>query len=155
MSVRVGHIFRHEDVHGVSGTGRVADVFEASNGKAIVVWTSSNPSVVVYDNVKALENTHGHGGKTDVVWVFEEEREPDPMEKIFEKKIIEAGGTPAKSGTDSPQVFDRTVPHQKAPSKGEADAISEEILTDTVVKVAKAVVKQLKEKENGTENASE
>jgi hypothetical protein len=43
MSTRVGHIIKHEDVHGVSGTGKVAEVFEASNGKAILVWLSVTP----------------------------------------------------------------------------------------------------------------
>ena len=78
---------RHEDVHGVSGTGKVADVFEASNGKAVVIWISSNPSVVVYDNVKAVENVHGHGGKTEVVWEWEAPRDPDPMDAVIDRKV--------------------------------------------------------------------
>ncbi len=119
MSVRVGRIMRHEDVHGVSGTGKVADVFEASNGKAVVIWISSNPSVVVYDNVKAVENVHGHGGKTEVVWEWEAPRDPDPMDAVIERKVAEAGGSGATGATAV-----------EAEKDAEADAIADEIVED-------------------------
>ena len=90
MSARIGYIMRNEDVHGVSGSGKVAEVFEASNGKCAVFWISPDPSVNVYDHIKSVQNTHGHGGKTKIVWVWESEPDPDPMEEIFEKKIEEA-----------------------------------------------------------------
>lgn len=83
MSVRVGHILRHEDVHGISGTGKVADVWEASNGVCVVVWRSANSSTNVYPNIKALEATHSHGGKTLVIWDWESPPEPDPMDRIL------------------------------------------------------------------------
>ncbi len=83
MSVRVGHIMRHKDVHGVSGTGKVADVFEATNGKCMVVWISAHASVNVYDHIKDVETTHSHGGKTLVVWDYESPPEPDPMDEIL------------------------------------------------------------------------
>jgi hypothetical protein len=73
---------RNEDVHGVSGTGKVADVFEASNGKCIVVWISPHSSTNIYDNVKHVESTHSHGGKSLVVWDYESPAEPDPMDAL-------------------------------------------------------------------------
>lgn len=82
MSVRVGHLMRNEDVHGVSGTGKVADVFEASNGKCIVVWISPHSSTNIYDNVKHVESTHSHGGKSLVVWDYESPADPDPMDAL-------------------------------------------------------------------------
>ena len=82
MSVRVGHILKHKDVHGVSGTGRVADVFEATNGKCMVVWNSSHSSVAVFDHIKDVESTHSHGGKTLVVWDWESAPDPDPMDAL-------------------------------------------------------------------------
>ena len=75
---------RNEDVHGVSGTGKVADVFEASNGKCIVVWISPHSSTNIYDNVKHVESTHSHGGKSLVVWDYESPAEPDPMDALRE-----------------------------------------------------------------------
>lgn len=73
---------RHEDIHGVSGTGKVADVFEATNGKCIVVWISPHSSTNIYDNVKHVESTHSHGGKSLVVWDYESPAEPDPMDAL-------------------------------------------------------------------------
>jgi hypothetical protein len=84
MSVRVGHLMRNEDVHGVSGTGKVADVFEATNGKCIVVWISPHSSTNIYDNVKHVESTHSHGGKSLVVWDYESPADPDPMDALKE-----------------------------------------------------------------------
>ena len=142
MSVRVGRIMRHEDVHGVSGDGKVADVFEASNGKAIVVWISSNPSVVVYDNIKAVENVHGHGGKTEVVWEWAAPRDPDPMDKVIERKITEAGGS-----TGTPEATGPTAVETE--KDAEADAIAEEIVedaADTVERVADKLAEKLTQK---------
>ena len=73
---------RHEDVHSVSGTGKVADVFEATNGKCIVVWISPHSSTNIYDNVKHVESTHSHGGKSLVVWDYESPADPDPMDAL-------------------------------------------------------------------------
>ncbi len=104
MSVRVGKLVRHEDVHGVSGTGdHKADVFEASDGTCIVVWLGLDGSTVVYRSIKNAENVHGHGGKTDIEWIWEQERDPDPMDKVFEKKIIEAGGSVESTNTTKPE----------------------------------------------------
>lgn len=83
MTCRVGYILRHEDIHGVSGEGKVADIFEGSNGKCVVIWLSANTSVNVYDNIKGVENIHGHNGKTEVIWSWEQEPDPDPMDKIL------------------------------------------------------------------------
>jgi hypothetical protein len=66
----------------VSGTGKGADVFEASNGKCIVVWISPHSSTNIYDNVKHVESTHSHGGKSLVVWDYESPAEPDPMDAL-------------------------------------------------------------------------
>ncbi len=92
MSMRVGHLMRHEDVHGVSGEGKVAEVFEASNGKCVVFWISSTPSVVVFDSIKALEVPHRHGGKTEVIWDWESPLDPDPMDAL------------KKDDTDKPEL---------------------------------------------------
>jgi len=87
MSVRCGHIMRLEDLHGVSGTGKIADVFEASNGKCIVVWISAHSSTNIYDNVKHVESTHSHGGKTLVIWDWESPPDPDPMDALKKDDI--------------------------------------------------------------------
>lgn len=62
------HLDRTEDVTGVSGTGRVAEGFVASDGKVALRWLSACGSWVLYDNADALLQVHGHHGATKIVW---------------------------------------------------------------------------------------
>lgn len=62
-------IWRDEDESGVSGTGRVAEGVEFSDGEVIVHWISSMPSTNHYKNIKQVEAVHGHGGKTRIIFI--------------------------------------------------------------------------------------
>lgn len=84
MSIRVGHILRHEDESGVSGTGIVAEWIEYSDGEVVVHWLSHTPSTNHYRNFKQVDYIHGHGGKTEMVVVWEEPK-PDPKETPSEE----------------------------------------------------------------------
>jgi len=142
MSVRVGHIMRHEDVHGVSGTGKVADVFEATNGKCMVVWISAHASVNVYDHIKDVETTHSHGGKTLVVWDYESPPDPDPMDKILN------ADKPELTDEEVEQIADETAAEVSQIAAGKVVALIAE-------KVAEATVGPVEEepkgpKKNGT-----
>jgi len=79
MSIRVGHILRHEDESGVSGTGRVAEWVEYSDGEVVVHWLSHTPSTNHYRNMKQVDAIHGHNGKTELIVDWEEPR-PAPLE---------------------------------------------------------------------------
>ena len=146
MSVRVGRIVRHEDVHGVSGEGdHKADVFECSDGTCIVRWLGKDGSTNVYAGVKNAGNVHGHGGKTEIQWIWEEEHDVDPMEAVFDKKIAEAGGSTGNSagasGTNGKSEKD------EAEKEAEADALADEIVADaeeTAERVSKKVAEKLK-----------
>ncbi len=135
MSVRVGRIVRHEDVHGVSGTGdHLADVFEASDGTTVVRWLGKDGSTNVYQGVKNVTNVHGHGGKTDIEWLWEQEADVDPMDAVFEKKIVEAGGSPGSTAA------------QEVADDEEAEAIAEELVeeaSETMDRVAEKVAAKL------------
>jgi len=65
---KVGYLYRQEDENKISGTGRVAEVFVSDTGKAVVIWLSDTPSVNVYDSVGAVRTTHGHEGKTELIF---------------------------------------------------------------------------------------
>lgn len=65
-------LLRHEDAGGVSGTGRVAEGIEFKNGMCALSFSSPYPHVNTYANVRAVEEVHGHGGKTEVIFVDEE-----------------------------------------------------------------------------------
>ncbi len=141
MSVRVGRIMRHEDVHGVSGEGdHKADVFEASDGTCIVRWLGKDGSTNVYAGVKNVTNVHAHGGKTEIKWLWEQERDPDPMDAVFEKKILEAGGSTAVT---------KQTDAEEAAKDAEAEKLAEEIVedaADTVELISEKVAVKLKEK---------
>ena len=131
MSVRVGRIVRHEDVHGVSGTGdHLADVFEASDGTTVVRWLGKDGSTNVYQGVKNVTNVHGHGGKTDIEWLWEQEADVDPMDSVFDKKITEAGGSTGA-----------TALKDEAEKDAEAEAIADEIVEEAAETVDRVAIK--------------
>jgi len=80
MAIRVFHLVRDEDESGVSGTGTVAEVFEASDGTCIVRWLSNMSSTNIYSNFKQVDQIHGHGGKTRLVLVYDE-TPAEPLEE--------------------------------------------------------------------------
>lgn len=149
MSIRVGRIMRHEDVHGISGEGdHKADVFECSDGTCVVRWLGKDGSTNVYGGVKNVTNVHGHGGKTEIEWLWEQEADVDPMEAVFDKKIAEAGGSTgptagATGGTGSTLKAER----DEAEKDAEADAIADEIVAEaaeTAERVSEKVAEKLK-----------
>lgn len=70
--IRLFYLQRDEDETGISGTGRIADGIEFSDGSCVVHWLTYTSSTNFYSSLKDVEALHGHGGKTKVVWIFEE-----------------------------------------------------------------------------------
>jgi hypothetical protein len=121
---------RHEDVHGVSGEGdHKADVFECSDGTCIIRWLGKDGSTNVYGGVKNATNVHGHGGKTEIEWLWEQEADPDPMEAVFDKKIAEANGGPT-AATGGATGTTAKADKDEAVKDAEAEADAEEIVAD-------------------------
>lgn len=52
------------DETGISGTGIVAEGIQFSNGKCALSWLTKLSSVAIYDDIKTVEDIHGHDGKT-------------------------------------------------------------------------------------------
>ncbi len=69
MTFRRFELCRHDDVTGVSGAGKVAEGVQFSTGKCVIAWLSETPSVTIFDDIDALMAIHGHGGKTELVWL--------------------------------------------------------------------------------------
>lgn len=59
---------RQEDETGVSGTGRVAEGIEFTDGTCAIRWLTETRSTVLYASIEAVEKIHGHGGKTAIVF---------------------------------------------------------------------------------------
>jgi hypothetical protein len=99
MSIRAGHLLRHEDDSGVSGIGRVAEWVEFSDGEVVVHWLSHTPSTNHYRNMKQVEAIHGHGGATEII-VDWEEPHPREAEAEVQEEVVEIGPVeePPKNG---------------------------------------------------------
>lgn len=82
--MRAGYFEREDDVNGVSGTGRVAEFVEFSDGMVVVNWLSHTRSTNIYQNIKQAEAIHSHGGKTKLVTVWEE-----PVEEVIDEPETE------------------------------------------------------------------
>jgi hypothetical protein len=67
--MRLFHLLRHQDASGVSGTGVVAEGVEFSDGSICLKWTTKLNCTGLYRSVHELIAIHGHGGKTEVVWI--------------------------------------------------------------------------------------
>lgn len=66
--MKLFHLERKEDVNRVSGTGRVAEGVEFSDGVIAMRWLSGTATTVVFDCIEHVVQIHGHGGATTVVW---------------------------------------------------------------------------------------
>ena len=63
------HLQRDLDATGTSGTGRVADGVQFTDGVVALRWMTAISSTAVYDSVDDVESIHGHAGATRVVWI--------------------------------------------------------------------------------------
>jgi hypothetical protein len=62
------HLQRDEDETGISGTGRVAEGVEFSDGPVVLRWiVGEHRSTVVWQSMEAVEAIHGHNGRTRIV----------------------------------------------------------------------------------------
>lgn len=66
--IRTFSFQRDTDVSGVSGTGKVLEGVEFTDGTVVVRWLSKYASTAVYNNMKQFEDIHGHEGKSHIIW---------------------------------------------------------------------------------------
>lgn len=69
--MRTFYLNRKADASGVSGTGKVAEGIEFSDGTVVLRWLVGdleNRSTNFYASITAVEAIHGHDGWTDIVW---------------------------------------------------------------------------------------
>lgn len=77
-SIRTFYLDRKTDLSEVSGTGRVAEGAQFSDGTVVMRWLSGTPTTTIFDSIDDLIHIHGHGGATEVCWdgeVSHEERQ--------------------------------------------------------------------------------
>ena len=61
------YLQRNEDESGVSGTGVVARGVILPSGRCVLEWSTFHSSINIYNNIDAINEVHGHHGKTLVV----------------------------------------------------------------------------------------
>ena len=66
--LQVFQLLRDEDPSGVSGVGRVAVGVVFPSGKVVLEWLGSYSTFGIYDDLGQVEQIHGHGGKTRIVF---------------------------------------------------------------------------------------
>lgn len=92
--IRRFHFNRKQDVSGVSGTGRVCEGVQFSDGKCAVRWLTKTASLEVWDSVDEAIKVHGHGGATELVWDDEDTiKKSLSRDDLFGELL--AGETPA------------------------------------------------------------
>ncbi|MEW1867014.1 hypothetical protein AB0420_02250 [Streptomyces caelestis] len=71
---------RRQDISGISGLGDVADGVLWPDGTSSVRWRGEHPSVVFWDRGRvSVEFVHGHQGATEIVWLDQDDEQPDDM----------------------------------------------------------------------------
>lgn len=60
---------RLKDPSGVSGTGAVADIYEAPDGAVAIRWRGPRPSWGLWSDIRDLEAIHGHNGSSLVQYL--------------------------------------------------------------------------------------
>jgi len=85
------YLFRKEDVHGMSGTGRVADGVEFDNGWVALTWKGEVASLTTFHSISAVQKLHTHNGQhdTQIIWVDELYENIEGKGKELKEKIKE------------------------------------------------------------------
>lgn len=71
------NLIRLEDESGVSGEGVVAEGVVFTAGHVVITWLSDVHSITYYNSQADMEEIHGHGGRTQIVWRKFSEKKKD------------------------------------------------------------------------------
>lgn len=61
------YLLRHEDLHGHSGIGTVAEGVIFHNGMVALTWFSEWETMTTFKNVQVLKRLHSHEGRTEII----------------------------------------------------------------------------------------
>jgi len=65
--MKLFHLYRSEDVSGVSGTGPVVEGVEFTNGWCAIRWLSARSTLCFYQSMQDVRAIHGHGQRTELI----------------------------------------------------------------------------------------
>lgn len=75
------YLLRHEDLHGHSGLGVVAEGIIFDSGLCAMTWMSKYATVTVFDSLVTVKELHGHEGRTEIVIEDKDDRFTDCQTK--------------------------------------------------------------------------
>jgi hypothetical protein len=113
--MRFFYLHRKNDVSGVSGTGIIAHGVEFDHGMCAFTWISPYHKVDIAANVKTIEQVHGHGGDTQVIY-----------------------HDPAMLGEKLREAFERLAQEHEYEFKGDGPMADPRILTGLATALLKA-----------------
>ena len=76
-------LYRHNDVHGVSGEGVVAFGMRFPDSRVIYRWLTDPRTTQCADAVDHVRSIHGHGDKTVVLWYDQPPADVTDQSDIF------------------------------------------------------------------------
>ena len=121
-------LHRDEDVSGVSGTGVVAEGLELTDGIVVMRWLGDKPSTVIIDGgMKAVEEVHGHEGKSRVVFI--DRHEQDAVDKSLIERCAEVMHD-VRSSTPWQHVSDWDKDTQRLAAGAMLDYLDEKVHSD-------------------------
>lgn len=65
--MKLFHLYRTEDLTGVSGVGPVVEGVEFTNGWCAIRWMTERSSFCFYQSIEDVRVIHGHGGRTELI----------------------------------------------------------------------------------------
>ena len=109
------YLKRTEDPTGLSGTGRVADGVEYSNGLCTLTWKSEVPTITVFTSISNVRKLHTHNGQHDTKIVFIDPPDEDLEAKATALLRIEAEAATAEA--DKAEAEETDVEPEPKPKK--------------------------------------
>lgn len=64
------YLQRDKDFTGISGTGRVLDGVQFSDGTVVVRWNTNKACTGIYDSIDDFRAIHVHNGN-EIIWIDE------------------------------------------------------------------------------------
>jgi len=84
------YMLRHEDVHGNSGCGVVAEGVIFDSGTAVMTWISEVSTVTTFKSIIDVKKLHSHDGKTEII-IEGVKKDEEKFKLCRERAKIKAG----------------------------------------------------------------
>lgn len=81
------YLLRHEDLHGHSGLGVVAEGVIFDNGMVAMTWLSEWKTMTTFPNIQTVRKLHSHEGRTEIIIQGKNKKWETCQAEIRQKKL--------------------------------------------------------------------